>query len=138
MHSIKKWLALTSFLLLSYPAISQSVIVNNGDTLICFPDTVVRQIIEDLEKGDLCEAEKQSYIRDIENLNVAITAKDGQISNLLDVKKNLNGVIDEKNHQLDKQKQYSSKLRKQRRWNLYKGWLGGTLVGTIIGIIVTI
>ena len=77
-------------------------------------------------------------MKDIENLNKAIYAKDGQIANLLGVKDNLNGVIDQKNSQIEKQEKYQATLRRQRRWNLYKGWMGGTIVGTIIGIIVMI
>jgi septal ring factor EnvC (AmiA/AmiB activator) len=138
MHSIVKLLSLISFLLLSFPAISQSVIVNNGDTLVCIPQDIVREIIVDLEKGDLCEKEKQSHLRDIESLNQVIIAKDGQISNLIDTKNNLNGVIDEKNSQIEKQKKYEATLRRQRKWNLYKGWIGGTVVGTVIGIIISI
>ena len=63
-----------------------------------------------------------------------MTAKDGQIANLIDIKNNLNGVIDEKNLQIEKQKKYQVTLRRQRKWNLYKGWAGGLTVGTVIGI----
>ena len=97
---------------------------------------MVRQIIEDLERGDLCAKENESYLKDIENLNQAMTAKDGQIANLIDIKNNLNGVIDEKNLQIEKQKKYQQTLQRQRMWNLYKGWAGGLTVGTVIGIIV--
>lgn len=136
MHSIVKLLSLISFLLLSFQATSQSVIASNGDTLIYIPQKIARQVIVDLEKGDLCQKELESYLRDIENLNQAITAKDGQISNLIDTKNNLNGVIEEKNSQIEKQKKYQATLRRQRRWNLYKGWMGGTIVGTVVGIII--
>jgi peptidoglycan hydrolase CwlO-like protein len=129
-------LSLISFLLLSFQATSQSVIASNGDTLIYIPQKIARQVIVDLEKGDLCQKELESYLRDIENLNQAITAKDGQISNLIDTKNNLNGVIEEKNSQIEKQKKYQATLRRQRRWNLYKGWMGGTVVGTVVGIII--
>ena len=135
MHSIVKYLSLVSFLLLSFPAISQSVIANNGDTLVCIPSKIAREIIVDLEKGDLCQAELESYLRDIESLNQAMTAKDGQIANLIDIKNNLNGVIDEKNLQIEKQKKYQQTLQRQRMWNLYKGWAGGLTVGTVIGVI---
>ena len=138
MHSIVKLLTSVSFLLLSFQATSQSVIASNGDTLIYIPQKIARQIIVDLEKGDLCQKELESYLRDIESLNQVITAKDGQISNLIDTKNNLNGVIDQKNHQIAKQEKYQATLRRQRRWNLYKGWMGGTVVGTVIGIIIMI
>ena len=138
MHLTKKLLVLVSFLLLSFPAISQSVIASNGDTLVYIPSKIARQVIVDLEKGDLCQKELESYLRDIESLNQAITAKDGQIANLIDTKNNLNKVIDEKNLQIEKQKKYQAKLQRQRKWNLYKGWIGGTVVGTVIGIIISI
>jgi hypothetical protein len=91
-----------------------------------------------LKKVDLCEVEKESYLRDIESLNQALTAKDGQIANLVDTKNNLNGIIDQKNSQIERQEKYQATLRRQRRWNLYKGWMGGTIVGTVIGIIIMI
>ena len=99
---------------------------------------MVREIIVDLEKLDLCEVEKESYLRDIESLNQALTAKDGQIANLVDTKNNLNGIIDQKNSQIERQEKYQATLRRQRRWNLYKGWMGGTIVGTVIGFIIMI
>ena len=138
MHLIKRLLSLVSFLLLSFQATSQTAIASNGDTLIYIPQKIARQVIIDLEKGDLCQKELESYLRDIESLNQAIQAKDGQIANLLGVKDNLNGVIDEKNSQIKKQEKYQATLRRQRRWNLYKGWMGGTIVGTVIGIIIMI
>mgnify|MGYP007089910732 CR=1 FL=1 len=136
MHSIVKLLSLVSFLLLSFQATSQSVIASNGDTLIYIPQKIAREVITDLERGDLCQKELESYLRDIESLNQAIIAKDGQISNLIDTKNNLNGIIEEKNSQIEKQKKYQATLRRQRRWNLYKGWMGGTVVGTVVGIII--
>lgn len=135
MHLIKRLLSLVSFLLLSLQATSQTAIASNGDTLIYIPQKIARQVIVDLERGDLCQKELESYLRDIESLNQAIEAKDGQISNLLDTKNNLNGIIEEKNSQIKKQEKYQATLQRQRRWNLYKGWAGGTIVGTVIGII---
>ena len=136
MHLIKRLLVLVSFLLLSFQATSQTAIASNGDTLIYIPQKIAREVITDLERGDLCQKELESYLRDIESLNQAIEAKDGQISNLLDTKNNLNGIIEEKNSQIKKQEKYQATLRRQRRWNLYKGWMGGTIVGTVVGIII--
>ena len=136
MHLIKRLLVLVSFLLLSFQATSQTAIASNGDTLIYIPQKIAREVITDLERGDLCQKELESYLRDIESLNQAIEAKDGQISNLIDTKNNLNGIIEEKNSQIKKQEKYQATLRRQRRWNLYKGWMGGTIVGTVVGIII--
>ena len=123
---------------MSLPAISQTVTTSNGDTLVYIPSKIARQVIVDLEKGDLCQKELESYLRDIKNLNQAITAKDGQIANLITTKDNLNEVIKEKESQIEKHKKYEATLRRQRKWNLYKGWMGGTVVGTVIGIIIMI
>ena len=123
---------------MSSPATSQNVIASNGDTLVYIPAKIARQVIYDLERGDLCQKELESYLIDIENYKLAITAKDGQIANLIDTKNNLNGVIDEKNLQIEKQKKYQATLQRQRKWNLYKGWAGGTIVGTVIGILISI
>ena len=136
MHLIKRVPVLVSFLLLSFQATSQTAIASNGDTLIYIPQKIAREVITDLERGDLCQKELESYLRDIESLNQAIEAKDGQISNLIDTKNNLNGIIEEKNSQIKKQEKYQATLRRQRRWNLYKGWMGGTIVGTVVGIII--
>ena len=138
MHSILRSLSLVSFLLLSSPAISQSVIASDGDTLICIPQKIARQVIVDLEKGDLCQQELESYLKDIESLNTAIGAKNKQITNLIEAKYALEKVVDEKDKQLEEQSAYQKKLRRQRKWNLYKGWMGGTIVGTVIGIIIMI
>lgn len=51
-------------LLLSFPATSQSVTIVNNDTLVCFPDRMVRQMIVDLEEGDISKRELESYKRD--------------------------------------------------------------------------
>ena len=118
------------------PAISQSVTASNGDTLVYIPQKIAKQIVIDLEKGDLCKKELESYLRDIESLNTALAAKDGQISNLQSVQENLNKIVKEKNGVIAKQEKYQATLRRQRRWNLYKGWAGGTVVGTVLGIII--
>ena len=68
---------------MSFPAISQSVTVVNGNTLICFPELMVRQIMVDLETGDFCQQEKQSYLRDIENFRKLMAIKEQEYENIL-------------------------------------------------------
>lgn len=92
----------------------------------------------DLEQGELCKVEKESYLKDIENLNNAIQAKDQQITNLTKIQNNLTEVVEEKESQLQEHEVYEGKLRRQRTWNLYRGWIGGTAVGTVIGILIMI
>ena len=138
MHSIVKLLSLVSFLLLSFQATSQSAIASNGDTLIYIPQKIAKEIVIDLEKGDLCAKEIESYLKDIESLNTVITSKDGQIANLQEVRDNLNNIVTQKDSQIAKQDKYAAKLRRQRLWNFYKGIGSGILVGTMFGIIIAL
>ena len=131
MHSIVKWLSLASFLLLSLPATSQSATVINGDTLICFPDEMVRKIIADLESGDLAKKEVASYKVDISNLRLAIEAKDGQIANLNTKASNLQAIVQERDRQLGLKDDEIKVLKKDKKGNFFKGLFGGTLAGAI-------
>tara|TARA_R110000803_G_scaffold36932_6_gene79515 strand:+ start:10374 stop:10823 length:450 start_codon:yes stop_codon:yes gene_type:complete len=138
MHSIVKLLSLISFLLLSFQATSQTAITSSGDTLVYLPSKTARQVIVDLERGDLCNKELESYLIDIASLNEAIQAKDGQIANFESVKTNLNAIAKEKNTQITKKDEYISYLKKAKRMNLIKGWLSGAALGALITVILTI
>ena len=138
MHSIVKLINLVGFLLLSFQATSQTAITSSGDTLVYLPSKIARQVIVDLEKGDLCKKELESYLIDIASLNKAIQAKDGQIANLESIKTNLNTIAKEKNTQITKKDEYISYLKKAKRMNLIKGWLSGAALGALITVILTI
>ena len=66
--------------MLSLPAISQSVTVVNGDTLICLPDNLTRKVIADLEAGDLCKIELASWITEAKGLREVISIQKEQIA----------------------------------------------------------
>ena len=91
---------MASFLLMSFPAISQSVTVINGDTLICFPEPMVRQIMVDLETGDFCQQEKQSYLRDIGNLRKLMAIREQEYENTVGRLNDCKGVVKEKDLQI--------------------------------------
>ena len=54
------------------PLISQTVTTINKDTVICLPLSVSKQIILDLESGDLCAEELDLIKEDTVNLNKKI------------------------------------------------------------------
>ena len=54
------------------PLISQTVTTINNDTVICLPLSVSKQIIFDLESGDLCAEELELIKEDTANLNKKI------------------------------------------------------------------
>jgi len=137
MHSIVKWMSLISFLLLSSPAISQSVTVSNeGDTLVCFPDEMVRQIIKDLEKGDLCETTAQSYLIDIQNLKTAIEAKDSEIGILDDKIDNYVEIGKEKDKQIEAKEKIILANKVVLRGRMFQSFIGGSLAGIVIGVVI--
>jgi hypothetical protein len=96
---------------------------------------MVRQIIEDLEKGDLCAKNIKSYLTDIKNLKNAIEAKDSVI--LISDRKieEYKGIIDEKNTQLDKKESIITATKIAVRGRMIKSFIGGTAAGAIIGVI---
>ena len=96
---------------------------------------MVRQIIEDLEKGDLCAKNIESYLTDIKNLKNAIEAKDSVI--LISDRKieEYKGIIDEKNTQLDKKESIITATKIAVRGRMIKSFIGGTAAGAIIGVI---
>ena len=54
------------------PLISQTVTTINNDTVICLPLSVSKQIVFDLESGDLCAEELELIKEDTANLNKKI------------------------------------------------------------------
>ena len=54
------------------PLISQTVTTINNDTVICLPLSVSKQIIFDLESGDLCAEELELIKEDTASLNKKI------------------------------------------------------------------
>ena len=112
---------MVSFLLLSFPAISQSVTVVNGDTLVCFPETMVRQIMVDLETGDFCQKEKQSYLRDIENLRKLISIREKEHENTAGRLNDCQGIVKEKDLQIKLKEDEIKALKKEKGAKFWNG-----------------
>jgi len=75
----KIYLLLISLILITSPLISQTVTTINNDTVICLPISVAKQIILDLENGDLCAKELELIKEDTFNLNKKIFYLDSTI-----------------------------------------------------------
>ena len=133
MNTIKKWLSLASFLLMSFPAISQSVTVINGDTLICFPESIVRQIMVDLETGDFCQQEKQSYLRDIGNLRKLMVIREQEYENNVGRLNDCKGIVKEKDLQIRLKNDEIQALKREKGSNFWRGAALGLGTG-IVGV----
>ena len=124
---------MASFLLMSFPAISQSVTVINGDTLICFPEPMVRQIMVDLETGDFCQQEKQSYLRDIGNLRKLMVIREQEYENNVGRLNDCKGIVKEKDLQIRLKNDEIQALKREKGSNFWKGTVLGLGTG-IVGV----
>ena len=124
---------MASFLLMSFPAISQSVTVVNGDTLICFPEPMVRQIMVDLETGDFCQQEKQSYLRDIGNLRKLMAIREQEYENTVGRLNYCKGVVKEKDLQIRLKNDEIQALKREKGSNFWRGAALGLGTG-IVGV----
>ena len=136
MNSIKKWLSLASFLLLSLPATSQSVTIINGDTLVCLPDNMVRKVIADIELGDLCKIELESWIREAQGLRDVIDIQKEQIVKKDGSIKGLNEIVKENKTQLEIRDKEIALLKTEKSTKYWKGLLTG--LGTGAGIVLAL
>ena len=124
---------MASFLLMSFPAISQSVTVINGDTLICFPEPMVRQIMVDLETGDFCQQEKQSYLRDIGNLRKLMVIREQEYENNVGRLNDCKGIVKEKDLQIRLKNDEIQALKREKGSNFWRGTVLGLGTG-IVGV----
>jgi hypothetical protein len=122
---------LASFLLLSFPAISQSVTVVNGDTLVCFPEPMVRQIMVDLETGDFCQKEKQSYLRDIENLRKLASIREQEYENTAGRLNDCQGIVKEKDLQIRLKNDEIQALKREKNSKFWNGAAIGFGTGVV-------
>lgn len=127
---------MVGFLLIAYPATSQSVITVKGDTLVCFPDHMVRQIIADLESGDFCIEERSSLEKSIEDYKKLVETNKAQIDNLKQRLVTYDDIFIEKQNQIelrDKEIDVLEKEKKSKFWNGFTfGIAGGSLVTTFL------
>ena len=129
---------MVSFLMLSLPAISQSVTVVNGDTLICLPDSLTRKVIADLEAGDLCKIELASWITEAKGLREVISIQKEQIVVKDKTIKALNETITEKKLQLETREKEIAVLKTDKAANYWKGLLTGLGTGAGIVLVLTL
>lgn len=124
--------------MLSLPAISQSVTVVNGDTLICLPDSVTRKVIADLEAGDLCKTQLESWIREAKGLKEVISIQKEQIVVKDKTIKALNETITEKGIQLETREKEIAVLKTDKAANYWKGLLTGLGTGAGLVLVLTL
>jgi hypothetical protein len=124
--------------MLSLPAISQSVTVVNGDTLICLPDSVTRKVIADLEAGDLCKIELASWITEAKGLREVISIQKEQIIVKDKTIKALNETITEKSIQLETREKEIAVLKTGKAANYWKGLFTGLGTGAGLVLVLTL
>jgi hypothetical protein len=124
--------------MLSLPAISQSVTVVNGDTLICLPDSVTRKVIADLEAGDLCKIELASWITEAKGLREVISIQKEQIIVKDKTIKALNETITEKTIQLETREKEIAVLKTGKAANYWKGLFTGLGAGAGLVLVLTL
>lgn len=129
---------MASFLMLSLPAISQSVTIINGDTLICLPDSVTRKVIADLEAGDLCKIELASWITEAKGLREVISIQKEQIVVKDKTIKALNETISENKIQLELRDKEIALLKTEKSAKYWKGLFTGLGTGAGIVLVLTI
>lgn len=129
---------MASFLTLSLPAISQSVTIVNGDTLICLPDSVARKVIADLEAGDLCKKELASFTREATGLRDVIEIQKQQIVKKDGAIKGYQEVIAEKELQISLKEKEIAVLKTDKAANYWKGLLTGLGTGAGLVLILTL
>jgi len=97
---------------------------------------MVRQIIKDLEKGDLCETTAQSYLIDIQSLKTAIEAKDSEIGILDDKIDNYVEIGKEKDKQIEAKEKIILANKVVLRGRMFQSFIGGSLAGIVIGVVI--
>lgn len=120
------------------PAISQSVTIVNGDTLICLPDSIARKVIADLEAGDLCKKELASFTLETKGLREVITLQKEQIVNKDKSIKGLQDLIKEKDTQLEIKEKEILVHKASSRSNYWKGLFTGLGSGAGIVLVLTL
>jgi hypothetical protein len=120
------------------PAISQSVTIVNGDTLICLPDSIARKVIADLEAGDLCKKELASFTLEVKGLRDVIELQKQQIVVKDKTITGLQAVIKEKETQLEIKEKEILVHKASSRSNYWKGLFTGLGSGAGIVLVLTL
>ena len=124
--------------MLSLPAISQSVTIVNGDTLICLPDSLTRKVIADLEAGDPCKIELASWITEAKGLRSVIDIQKEQIVVKDKTIKALNETVSENKIQLELRDKEIALLKTEKSAKYWKGLFTGLGTGAGIVLVLTI
>jgi len=115
------------------PLISQTVTIINNDTVICLPLLVSKQIVLDLESGDLCAEELELIKEDTTNLNKKIHYLSNVVSLLEGKEKSyinqINTYQQVDSLKTDKIKTLDSKLTTTKN-------IKNVLIGTSIGLLI--
>ena len=94
---------------------------------------MVRQIMVDLETGDFCQKEKQSYLRDIENLRKLASIREQEYENTAGRLNDCQGVVKEKDLQIRLKNDEIKALKREKGSNFWKGAALGLGTG-IVGV----
>jgi hypothetical protein len=125
----KELTLLVSFLVMSLPSISQTVITTTKDTIICLPVEMAKMVVVDLEEGDLVRKENKILSDILTKLKSQVTIQD-QIIQTKDLKiNNLESIIAEK----DKIISICNEEKTIIQGKVKKSFVSGTLVGIGVG-----
>ncbi len=125
----KELTLLVSFLVMSLPSISQTVITTTKDTIICLPVEMAKMVVVDLEEGDLVRKENKILSDILTKLKSQVTIQD-QIIQTKDLKiNNLESIITEK----DKIISICNEEKTIIQGKVKKSFVSGTLVGIGVG-----
>jgi hypothetical protein len=94
---------------------------------------MVRQIMVDLETGDFCQQEKQSYLRDIGNLRKLMAIREQEYENTVGRLNDCKGVVKEKDLQIRLKDDEIQALKREKGSNFWKGAALGLGTG-IVGV----
>ena len=94
---------------------------------------MVRQIMVDLETGDFCQQEKQSYLRDIGNLRKLMVIREQEYENNVGRLNDCKGIVKEKDLQIRLKNDEIQALKREKGSNFWKGTVLGLGTG-IVGV----
>lgn len=92
---------------------------------------MVRQIMVDLETGDFCQQEKQSYLRDIENLRKLMTIREQEYQNVFGRLVDAQNIVKEKDLQIKLKVDEIQALKQEKQSNFWKGAALGLGTGVV-------
>ena len=125
----KELTLLVSFLVMSLPSISQTVITSTKDTIICLPVEMAKLVVLDLEEGDLVRKENRLLSDILTKTNSQVTIQ-SEIIKTKDLKiANLESIITEKDKIISICNEEKAIIQKKVK----KSFVSGTLIGIGVG-----